>query len=349
MQAVVRFGFAVVLLLAAALPGFVHAEDALMQRAQALFKPLPESVSEVMEVPASPEMIDLGKTLYFDPRLSQSHNISCNTCHQIGLGGVDALSTSIGHHWQRGGRNAPTVLNAVFSTAQFWDGRAKDLEEQAVGPIQNPIEMGISKEHAVSMLRGIPGYGPLFAAAFPDQADALSIGNIGAAIAAFETTLLTPNAPFDKFLRGDGNALTAEQRQGLALFIDSGCASCHNGINIGGGMYAPFGVVEKPGADFLPGSDKGRFQVTKTISDEYVFKVPTLRNIALTAPYFHSGKSWDLKEAIGVMAESQLGKKLSDAEVALMESFLQSLTGEQPQVVYPILPASTVATPRPEL
>jgi len=349
MKPVIQFVCAAILLFAAAAPRIVRAEDALMQRAQALFQAIPESVSEVKAVPASPEMITLGTVLYFDPRLSQSHNISCNTCHQIGLGGVDALSTSIGHKWQRGGRNAPTVLNAVFSTAQFWDGRAKDLEEQAVGPIQNPIEMGISKEHAVSMLRGIPGYGPMFAAAFPDQPDALTIGNIGAAIAAFETTLLTPNAPFDKFLRGDENALTAEQKQGLALFVDSGCASCHNGINVGGGMYAPFGVVERPGADFLPETDKGRFQVTKTTSDEYVFKVPTLRNIALTAPYFHSGKSWDLKQAIGVMAESQLGKKLSDAEVGLMESFLQSLTGEQPQVVYPILPPSTAATPRPEL
>ena len=210
------------------------------------------------------------------------------------------LPTSIGHHWQRGGRNAPTVLNAVFNTAQFWDGRAADLKEQAVGPIQNPIEMAISPEHAV------------------------------------EATLLTPNAPFDKYLRGNEGALSGEQKAGLRLFIDKGCAACHNGVNVGGGMYAPFGVVEKPGADILPLADKGRFEVTRTASDEYVFKVPTLRNIALTAPYFHSGKSWDLEQAIG------------DAEISSIAAFLLSLTGEQPQVVYPILPPSTVDTPRPE-
>jgi cytochrome c peroxidase len=294
-------------------------------------------------------MVALGKALYFDPRLSESHNISCNTCHQVGLGGVDMLSTSIGHHWQKGGRNAPTVLNAVFNTAQFWDGRAADLKEQAVGPIQNPIEMAISPEHAVGQLKGIPGYQPIFAAAFPGQAEPVSLVNIGAAIAAFEATLLTPNAPFDKYLRGDENALNEKQKAGLKLFVDKGCASCHNGINIGGGMYAPFGVVEKPGAELLPPADKGRLQVTSTPSDEYVFKVPTLRNIALTPPYFHTGKSWDLKQAIAVMAASQLGQELSEAEVSSIETFLLTLTGGQPQVTYPILPPSSVDTPRPVL
>jgi cytochrome c peroxidase len=258
------------------------------------------------------------------------------------------LPTSIGHKWQKGGRNAPTVLNAVFNTAQFWDGRAADLKEQAVGPIQNPIEMAISPDHAVGMLQGIPGYKPLFAAAFPGEEEAVSLANVGRAIAAFEATLLTPNAPFDKYLRGNEGALSAEQKTGLKLFIDKGCASCHNGVNVGGAMYAPFGVVEKPGADMLPLADKGRFQVTKTASDEYVFKVPTLRNIALTPPYFHTGKSWDLKQAIGVMASSQLGQDLSDSEITSIAAFLLSLTGEQPQVAYPILPPSTVDTPRPE-
>jgi cytochrome c peroxidase len=298
-------------------------------------------------VPVTPALVTLGKALYFDPRLSESHNISCNTCHQIGLGGVDMLPTSIGHNWQKGGRNAPTVLNAVFNTAQFWDGRAADLSEQAVGPIQNPIEMAISPEHAVGMLKAIPGYQPMFAAAYPGNPSPVTLANVGAAIAAFEATLLTPNAPFDRYLRGDEDALTSEQKTGLKLFVDKGCAACHNGINVGGGMYAPFGVVEKPGADFLPPADKGRFQVTSTTSDEYVFKVPTLRNIALTPPYFHSGKAWDLKQAIAVMATSQLGQELADAEVASIESFLQSLTGDQPQVTYPILPPSSVDTPRP--
>jgi cytochrome c peroxidase len=329
-------------------PVLAVAENSLMQQAQALFKPIPETAPAMKDVPVTPAMVTLGKALYFDPRLSESHNISCNTCHQIGLGGVDMLPTSIGHHWQRGGRNAPTVLNAVFNTAQFWDGRAADLKEQAVGPIQNPIEMAISPEHAVGMLQGIPGYKPLFAAAFPGDQGSVSLTNVGKAIAAFEATLLTPNAPFDTYLRGNEGALSGEQKAGLKLFIDKGCAACHNGVNVGGGMYAPFGVVEKPGANILPLADKGRFEVTKTASDEYVFKVPTLRNIALTAPYFHSGKSWDLEQAIGVMASSQLGQDLTDAEISSIAAFLLSLTGEQPQVVYPILPPSTVDTPRPE-
>jgi cytochrome c peroxidase len=331
----------------ASAPLLSFAQDVLLDQANTLFKPIPETAQAMPGVSSTPAMVELGKALYFDPRLSESHNISCNTCHQIGLGGVDMLPTSIGHNWQKGGRNAPTVLNAVFNTAQFWDGRAADLSEQAVGPIQNPIEMAISPEHAVGMLAGIPGYQPMFAAAFPGNQDLVTLDNVGAAIAAFEATLLTPNAPFDQFLRGDENALTAEQKAGLKLFVDKGCAACHNGVNVGGGMYAPFGVVEKPGADFLPPADKGRFQVTSTTSDEYVFKVPTLRNIALTPPYFHSGKSWDLKQAIAVMATSQLGQDLTDAEVASIESFLLSLTGEQPQITYPILPPSTVDTPRP--
>lgn len=323
------------------------AADALLQKAQTLFKPLPEAAPPMPGVAATPAMVALGKALYFEPRLSESHNISCNTCHQIGLGGVDMLSTSIGHNWQHGGRNAPTVLNAVFNTAQFWDGRAADLKEQAVGPIQNPVEMAIDAKHAVQMLEGIPGYRPMFAAAFPGAQPGITFANVGKAIAAFEATLLTPNAPFDAYLRGNENALSAGQKEGLRVFIEKGCAGCHNGVNVGGGMYAPFGVVEKPGADVLPPADKGRFQVTKTASDAYVFKVPTLRNIELTPPYFHSGKSWDLKQAIGVMATSQLGQELSEAEIDSVAEFLRALTGDQPQVSYPILPPSTAGTPRP--
>lgn len=322
--------------------------DSLMQEAQSLFKPIPEVAPPVKGVAATPAMIALGKALYFDPRLSQSHNISCNTCHQIGLGGVDMLPTSIGHKWQRGGRNAPTVLNAVFNIAQFWDGRAADLKEQAVGPIQNPIEMAITGAHAVQMLRGIPGYRPMFTAAFPREKDSITIANVGKAIAAFEATLITPNAPFDRYLRGDDSALSADQKVGLKVFMQKGCAGCHNGINIGGASYAPFGVVEKPGADILPPADKGRFLVTKTVSDEYVFKVPTLRNIELTPPYFHSGQAWDLRQAVAVMGTSQLGQRLSDSEIDSVVAFLRALTGEQPQVVYPILPPSTGATPQPE-
>lgn len=325
------------------------AEDLLMKEAQGLFQPIPEKPPVVKDVLATPAMVELGKALYFDPRLSESHNISCNTCHQIGLGGVDMLPVSIGHKSQKGNRNAPTVLNSVFNTAQFWDGRAADLKEQAGGPIQNPIEMAITHQHAIEMLKGIPGYKPMFDAAFPGDKDPISIQNVEKAIAAFEATLITPNAPFDRYLRGDANALTAEQKEGLKLFVEKGCASCHNGINVGGGMYAPFGVVEKPGADMLPPADKGRFQVTKTADDEYVFKVPTLRNIELTPPYFHSGQSWDLKQSVGVMATSQLGDHLTDDQIAKITAFLKSLTGEQPKVTYPILPPSTVTTPKPEL
>jgi cytochrome c peroxidase len=187
----------------------VAADDPLMKQAQGIFQPIPIKPPAIKDVPATPAMVDLGKALYFDPRLSQSHNISCNTCHQVGLGGVDMLPTSIGHKWQRGGRNAPTVLNALFNVAQFWDGRAADLRAQAGGPIQNPIEMGITHEHAIEMLKGIPGYSKLFEAAFPADKDRITMANAVTAIAAFEATLITPNAPFDKYLRGDANALTS--------------------------------------------------------------------------------------------------------------------------------------------
>lgn len=324
------------------------ADEPLMKQAQELFRPIPLEPPAIKDVAATAAMVELGKALYFDPRLSQSHNISCNTCHQIGLGGVDMLPTSIGHKWQKGGRNAPTVLNAVFNVAQFWDGRAADLKAQAGGPIQNPIEMGITHAHAIEMLKSIPGYAKPFQVAFPSDKDPITMPNVVTAIAAFEATLITPDAPFDKYLRGDSNALTPEEKEGLKLFMDRGCAACHAGINVGGQMYAPFGVVEKPGADFLPPADKGRFEVTKTVSDEYVFRVPPLRNIELTPPYFHTGKSWDLRQAVAVMGTSQLGEKLTDDEISKVTAYLKSLTGNQPQVTYPILPPSTVATPTPQ-
>lgn len=319
-----------------------------MKSAQALFMPIPTSPPAMPGVETTPARLELGKMLYFEPRLSQSHAISCNSCHIVGLGGVDLQETSIGHHWQRGGRNAPTVLNAAFNTAQFWDGRARDLQEQAGGPLLNPIEMDMTAEHVVEQLEGIPGYVEAFERAFPGPQEAITFENVRDAIALFEASLLTPNAPFDNYLRGDANALTSSQREGLQLFIDKGCAACHRGINVGGAMYAPFGVVQRPGAEFLPPEDKGRFEVTKTVSDEYVFKVPTLRNIDLTPPYFHSGASWDLRQAVAVMGSSQLGIELNDTDVERITDFLRALTGEQPQIVYPILPPSVVATPRPQ-
>ena len=324
------------------------AQQDLIARSRQQFRPIPTAPPELPGNPASPAKVELGKMLYFDPRLSASHVISCNSCHNIGLGGADAEPTSLGHRWQHGGRNAPTVFNAVFNTAQFWDGRAKDLEQQAGGPMVNPVEMASPSAHVGEQLKGIPGYRDAFAKAFPGEPDPITLPNVQKAIAVFEATLITPNAPFDRFLKGDGSALSDVQKQGLALFMDKGCSACHNGVNVGGGMYAPFGVVEKPGASFLPPEDKGRFMVTKTPSDEYVFKVPTLRNIALTAPYFHTGQAWDLRQAVSVMGVSQLGAQLTGDEVDKIVSFLDSLTGEQPQVTYPILPPSGPGTPQPQ-
>ncbi|SFK81178.1 cytochrome-c peroxidase [Methylocapsa palsarum] len=324
------------------------AGEDLLAKARQSFEPIPTAPADLPGNPTTPAKLELGKMLFFDPRLSKSHAISCSSCHNLGLGGADAEPTSIGHHWQHGGRNAPTVLNAVFNKAQFWDGRAKDLEEQAGGPMFNPVEMASPEAHVAEQLKGIPGYGAVFAKAFPGDADPITMANVQKAIAVFEATLITPNAPFDRFLKGGADELSAPQKEGLALFMDKGCSTCHNGVNVGGGMYAPFGVVEKPGAEFLPRSDKGRFMVTKTPSDKYVFKVPTLRNIALTAPYFHTGKAWDLRQAVAVMGTSQLGVGLSEDEVNKITDFLNSLTGDQPVVTYPILPPSGAATPQPE-
>jgi len=336
------------LLAALALTARLFAQDSLMTAAQARFRVIPAAPPALSGNPATPAKVELGKMLYFDPRLSASHAISCSSCHNIGLGGVDAQETSIGHQWQRGGRNAPTVFNAVFNTAQFWDGRAKDLEQQAGGPLLNPIEMASPPEHVAEQLAAIPGYVVAFKAAFPGEPQPVTLANAQKAIAVFEATLTTPNAPFDKYLNGDASALTSTQKEGLQLFMNKGCATCHHGINLGGTMYAPFGVVENPGAEFLPPSDKGRFTVTKTVSDEYVFKVPTLRNIALTAPYFHSGRSWDLRQAVSVMGVSQLGAQLSADETEKIVLFLDALTGEQPKIVHPTLPPSVAATPRPQ-
>ena len=336
------------LLAVLALTAGVSAQDNLMAAAKALFKPIPATPPSLPGNPATPAKVELGTMLYFDPRLSASHAISCSSCHNIGLGGVDAQETSIGHGWQRGGRNAPTVFNAVFNTAQFWDGRAKDLEQQAGGPLVNPVEMASPPEHVVEQLAGIPGYVAAFKTAFPGDAQPLTQANVERAIAVFEATLITPNAPFDRYLEGEASALSDTQKQGLQLFMDKGCVACHNGINVGGGRYAPFGVIENPGAELLPPTDKGRFTVTKSVSDEYVFKVPTLRNIALTAPYFHTGRSWDLRQAVAVMGVTQLGARLTPDESEKVAVFLESLTGEQPKIVHPILPPSVAATSRPQ-
>lgn len=325
----------------------VQANPALRERAKAVFEPIPEQVTEVAGKKVVESQVKLGHKLWFDPRLSRSHLISCNTCHNLSIGGGDNVQVSIGHGWQKGPRNNPTVFNAVFNAAQFWDGRAADLREQALGPLQAPVEMNNTPERIEETLKSIPEYEKEFKAAFGGK-NPVSIDNAARALAAFETTLITPNAPFDQFLEGDDKALSKQQKQGLALFMDTGCTACHNGVNLGGQAYFPFGVVKRPGADILPEEDKGRFAVTNTASDEYVFRASPLRNVALTPPYFHSGEVWDLEQAVAVMGDSQLGRELKKNEVDAITAFLNSLTGDQPQVLLPILPPSSPKTPKPD-
>jgi cytochrome c peroxidase len=322
--------------------------DDLMQSARETFKPIPLAVPAVKGNAVTREEIELGKMLFFDTRLSASQIISCNSCHNLAAGGVDTGPTSIGHGWQKGPRRAPTVLNAVFNVAQFWDGRAEDLKAQAKGPIQASIEMNATPALVEKTLASMPAYVERFKKAFPEDASPVTFDNITKAIEAFEATLITPASRFDQFLEGNADALTAQEKNGLSLFMDKGCSGCHNGINIGGEAYFPFGVVEKPGAEILPANDKGRFAVTKTASDEYVFRAAPLRNVALRAPYFHSGQVWSLKQAVGIMGASQLGQRLTDQEEDAIVAFLQTLTGEQPKVELPILPPRTDATPLPK-
>ena len=323
------------------------ADDALRERANAMFGAIPEEPPALEDNELTPEKIELGKMLFFEPRLSASHLISCNTCHNVGLGGDDDLPTSIGHGWQRGPRNSPTVFNAVFNAAQFWDGRAEDLAEQAKGPVQAGVEMASTPERVVTTLESIPEYVERFEASFPDADNPLSFDNMARAIEAFEATLLTPDAPFDRFLAGDDAAMNETELEGLELFMNKGCAGCHGGVNFGGQGYYPFGLVKKPGAEILPEGDKGRFEVTQTATDEYVFRASPLRNIELTAPYFHSGAVWSLEEAVAVMSNAQLGTELAEEEVDAITAFLKTLTGRIPDIEYPELPASTADTPRP--
>lgn len=318
----------------------------LRETALEIFKPLPSTTPAVADNPITPEKVDLGKALFFDPRMSASGVFSCNSCHNLATGGDDNLETSIGHGWQKGPRNAPTVLNSVFNEAQFWDGRAADLAEQAKGPVQAGVEMANTPENVVATLNSMPAYKGWFSDSFPGESDPVTFDNFAKAIEAFEATLITPS-PFDAWLNGDDAALDEEQVAGLQLFMDKGCSACHSGVNVGGHGYYPFGLIEKPGAEVLPEGDKGRFAVTETVSDEYVFRASPLRNIAITAPYFHSGKVWDLKTAVQIMAESQLGEELSDNEADQLVAFLESLTGDIPEVTYPVLPPETASTPRP--
>ncbi|ALG89761.1 MULTISPECIES: cytochrome-c peroxidase [Actibacterium] len=332
-------------LVTTAMTGAAAADD-LRDAALDFFQPLPSTVPQIADNRVTPEKIALGKSLFFDPRLSASGVFSCYSCHNLATGGDDNQETSIGHGWQKGPRNSPTVLNAVLNEAQFWDGRANDLKAQAKGPIQAGVEMANTPENVVLTLNSMTDYVAWFNAAFPDDAEPVSFDNMARAIEAFEATLITP-APFDAFLNGDDMALTEMERAGLELFMDKGCIACHSGVNVGGEGYHPFGLIEKPGADILPVGDKGRFAVTDTADDEYVFRAAPLRNVAVTAPYFHSGKVWDLKVAVQIMAESQLGEELADEEADQLVAFLDTLTGTVPEVTVPVLPTETAATPRP--
>ncbi|CAA7621297.1 cytochrome-c peroxidase [Magnetospirillum sp. SS-4] len=287
-------------------------------------------------------LVELGKKLYFDTRLSKSGFISCNSCHNLSMGGTDNLKTSIGHNWQKGPINAPTVLNSSMNVAQFWDGRAVDLKAQAGGPIANPGEMAFTHELAVDVLQSIPGYVAEFKAVF--GSDKITIDGVTKAIAAFEETLVTPNSRFDKWLKGDNKALTKDELAGYALFKDSGCTACHNGPAVGGNSFQKMGVVE-PYKATSPA--EGRVSVTKDEADRFNFKVPTLRNVELTYPYFHDGEAATLKDAVDTMGRIQLGKSFTAEENGKIVAFLKTLTGDQPSFKLPLLPPSSDATPRP--
>lgn len=311
----------------------------------AIFQPLPARM-DAAGVTATPEQIALGRTLYYDTRFSKNQDISCNSCHQLDKFGVDNQPTSPGHKGQLGGRNSPTTYNAAGHLAQFWDGRAATIEDQAKGPVLNPVEMAMPDEGQVlKVLKSIPGYQPMFAAAFPGEADPITYDNMAKAIGAFERGLTTP-ARFDKLLAGDQTALTDAEKAGLDTFVESGCVSCHSGAYVGGGMYQKLGLVN-PWPDT---ADQGRFDLTKNDADKMMFKVPSLRNITKTGPYFHDGKTATLEEAVKKMAHHQVGKDLTDDQVKSIVTFLGALEGT-PDAAYiakPALPESGPDTPKPD-
>ena len=288
-------------------------------------------------------LAELGKQLYFDPRLSKSGFISCNSCHNLSMGGTDNLKTSIGHNWQQGPINAPTVLNSSMNVAQFWDGRAPDLKAQAGGLIANPGEMAFTHELAVNVLESIPGYVTQFKLVFGEPG--IDIDKVTDAIAEFEKTLVTPNSRFDQWLLGDKDAITNDELAGYELFKNSGCVACHNGPAVGGTSFQKMGIVESYQAK---SPAEGLSAVTGKDADRFKFKVPTLRNVEMTYPYFHDGEAETLTEAVDIMGRLQLGKKFTDDENAQIVAFLKTLTGEQPSFQLPVLPPSTEETPLPK-
>ena len=296
-----------------------------------------ESVKEI-----NLAMVELGKKLYFDPRLSKSGFISCNSCHNLSMGGTDNLKTSIGHNWQQGPINAPTVLNSSMNVAQFWDGRAADLKEQAGGPIANPGEMAFTHTLALEVLESIPAYVSEFTQVFGP--DCINIEQVTEAIAEFEKTLVTPNSRFDQWLLGDTRAISAQELAGYQLFKSSGCVACHMGPAVGGTSFQKMGLVSpyetKNDAQGLAG-------VTGKDADRFKFKVPTLRNVDMTYPYFHDGEAATMDEAVDIMGRLQLGREFEKADIDQIVAFLKTLTGEQPSFLLPILPPSTDKTPQP--
>ncbi|ATB41808.1 cytochrome c551 peroxidase [Cystobacter fuscus] len=294
----------------------------------------------------SPERIALGRMLFFEPRLSKNHDISCNTCHDLASFGVDGKATSPGHKGQMGNRNSPTVFHAAGHIAQFWDGRAATLEEQAAGPMLNPAEMAMpSEKHVLATLNSIPQYVKSFKTAFPGDKKPVSVTNVARSLAAFERELLTTSR-FDKYLAGDEQALSEQERRGLNLFAGSGCTTCHNGPSVGGTSFQKLGLIED-----YPTEDKGRFDVTQDEEDMHKFRVPTLRNVEKTGPWFHDGSVKELATAVRLMGKHQLGMTLSDSEVDDIVAFLKSLTGELPGpelLAPPALPPSTASTPKPD-
>ena len=310
---------------------------------------LPDRAPEPADNPTTVAKVELGKMLYFDPRFSSTGSVSCFSCHNVMEGGDDHMPTSIGVHGQKGGRNAPTVWNAAFHSAQFWDGRAATLEDQAKGPPVNPIEMGMTNLDAVILrIADIPGYRAYFRSAF-GAGDVITMDNAARAIAAYERTLITPDSAYDRYVEGDETALTAQQVRGMEAFAAAGCTSCHSGpvfdgpeLPIGTGFLMKFPVyADSPYvAKYDLAADGGRFSVTAQESDRGLWRVQTLRNLEFTAPYMHNGSVKTLPEAVRVMASTQLGKTLDDAQVQDITVFLGSLSGPFPVQTMPRLPAT---------
>lgn len=309
------------------------AEDlALLQQAQSFFKPLPSLEETKKSYNYTNEQVKLGQQLWYDTRLSLAKDLSCNSCHGLNTFGVDNKPTSEGHNKQFGARNSPTAVNAFLLDSQFWDGRAKTVEEQAKGPLVNPVEMAMPDLAAVEKRVGeIAGYAEQFKTAYADKGGVANIDNIAHAIGAFERTLLTPSK-WDNYLKGDVHALNEQEKRGVRSFIGNGCITCHTGTNLTNNTFQKFGLVKGPYWDYIkdPKKDTGLFEVTQKEADKYFFRVPQLRNIAQTAPYFHNGSVASLDEAVRIMGETQLGKTLSQEEVSDIVAFLNTLTGEVP-------------------